>query len=579
MRGQGSTPGSSGGAGFSLDSDAFDAELDACLDLALFSGPARNTDTVPEVPATGSMRTLLDLASTEESWLQSLPPSSREDAEPALTLSAEAANVVIPEWLRAEESPSVAHALHDASCGAMTSWDAAPQANAWAAPGSPAEAYSPQPWMPYAPPEPEAPAPVIADVSTRILGMNPLSFVSAVAMGALAAGLLVVAGLRLTAGDDQRASTPQVAGAFAQGTVGVQGANAAQGTTGMQGFTASQGAAGTQGSTGPQGAAGTQGSTGPQGTAGMQGVTGPQGLTGVQGSTGPQGLTGAQGLTGVQGSAGATSPQVMLPGWQSQPGTTDFQQAIASAVGGVSTSALTEAQRAAQALTPNTPVLTGPANVGLTTGLRTLAPEAPRPTVTATMAKKAPVAPRATTLETTEDTGEVREMSFGSEISAEELAQARQAAAEAEAEEAAQPGSEFDEDFAREMGFTEEAEAERAQAEKQAQEKTVYVPPAPSAAEHERLSPSDVTNVVVTNQPAIATCVQNFKAGTALENGGRFQMRWSVDTSGSVSGVAMETEALRGSPLAGCIEDQVRTWKFPVHRVAMDAPVRFPFVF
>ncbi|RYZ15375.1 MAG: AgmX/PglI C-terminal domain-containing protein, partial [Myxococcaceae bacterium] len=90
---------------------------------------------------------------------------------------------------------------------------------------------------------------------------------------------------------------------------------------------------------------------------------------------------------------------------------------------------------------------------------------------------------------------------------------------------------------------------------------------------------SDITNVVVTNQPAIATCVQNFKAGTALENGGRFQLRWSVDTAGTVSGVAMETEALKGSPLAGCIEDQVRGWKFPVHRVAMNTPVHYPFVF
>ncbi|RKH37341.1 hypothetical protein D7X12_29920 [Corallococcus sicarius] len=572
MRTQGGgTPGSSG-AGFSLDSDAFDAELDACLDLALFSGPARNTDTVPEVAATGSMRTLLDLASTEESWLESLPPTSHEDAEPALTLSAEAANVVIPEWLRAEESTSLANGLHDASCGAMTSWDAAPQANVWAAPGSPAEAYAPQPWMPYAPApvEPEAPAPAIADVSTRILGMSPLSFVSAVTMGALAAGLLVVAGLRLTANDDQRA---QAAGSFAQGTAGTQGARIAQGIAGMQG---AQGIAGMQGFTGPQGTAGT---TGMQGTTGIAGTTGTQGFTGVQGTAGMQGLTVAQGLTGVQGQAGAATPQVMLPGWQPQPGALGYQQAIASAVGGVSTSALTEAQRAAQSLTPNTPVLTGPANVGLTTGLQTLAPEAPRPTVTAAVTKMAPVATRAATLETTEDTGEVQEMTFGSAISAEELAQAQQAAAEAEAEEAAQPGSEFDEDFAREMGFTEEAEAERAEAEKKAQEKTVYVPPAPSAAEHERLSPSDVKNVVVTNQPAIATCVQNFKAGTALENGGRFQMRWSVDTSGTVSGVAMETEALRGSPLAGCIEDQVRTWKFPVHRVALDAPVRFPFVF
>ncbi|RYY94783.1 MAG: AgmX/PglI C-terminal domain-containing protein, partial [Comamonadaceae bacterium] len=65
----------------------------------------------------------------------------------------------------------------------------------------------------------------------------------------------------------------------------------------------------------------------------------------------------------------------------------------------------------------------------------------------------------------------------------------------------------------------------------------------------------------------------------ALENGGRFQVRWSVDTSGSVSGVAMETDSLRGTPLAGCVEDRVRGWKFPVHRVALAAPVRFPFVF
>nr|WP_242594419.1 AgmX/PglI C-terminal domain-containing protein [Corallococcus exiguus] len=158
------------------------------------------------------------------------------------------------------------------------------------------------------------------------------------------------------------------------------------------------------------------------------------------------------------------------------------------------------------------------------------------------------------------------------------MARARQAAAEAEAEEAAQPGSEIDEDFARELGFTDEAESPEASASKQAQEKTVYIPPAPTS-EREQLAASDITNVVVTNQPAIATCVQNFKAGTSLENGGRFQMRWSVDTAGTVSGVAMETDALKGSPLAGCIEDQVRGWKFPVHRVAMNTPVHYPFVF
>ncbi|MGE6757135.1 AgmX/PglI C-terminal domain-containing protein [Corallococcus interemptor] len=502
-----------GGSDFSRDPESFEAELDACLDRALASEPSEEEATVPESFATGPLRTLLDLASTEESWLQSLPQPSNDNVEPQLTLSAEAANVVIPEWLRAEASPS--SAPQENACGAVTSWDAAPPP-AWATPGSPAEAYAPQPWMPYAPVAPEPPSPAIADASTRILGMSPMSFVSAVAMGALAAGLLVVAGLRLTAKDEARtlaatAGIPQRAGIQA-GAPGTQGVTAAAPAT--QNFATGQGA------------------------------------------------MPAQGFYGVPGT---------------QPASPDFAQSIA---GVVNTPALTDAQRAAQALTPNTPALAGPASAGLTTGLQTLAPEPVAPPQPAPVTKKkAPVvAQRAATLEAPEDTAEVREMSFGGEISEEEMARARQAAAEAEAEEAAQPESEIDEDFARELGFTNDAEGAEAAAPKQAQEKTVYIPPAPTS-ERENLTPGDITSVVVTNQPAIAACVQNFKTGTALENGGRFQMRWSVDTTGAVSGVAMETEALKGSPLAGCIEDQVRGWKFPVHRVAMNAPVRYPFVF
>ncbi|GMU05165.1 hypothetical protein ASNO1_14170 [Corallococcus caeni] len=507
-----------GGSDFSRDPETFDAELDACLDRAL-TAPSEDDDTVPESFATGPLRTLLDLASTEESWMQSLPPPSNDNAEPELTLSAEAANFVIPEWLRAEESPS--SASEEPSCGAVTAWDPAAPAPAWATPGSPAAAYAPQPWMPYAPEAPEPPPPAIADASTRILGMSPMSFVSAVAMGALAAGLLVVAGLRLTSKDDPHAAQPAPQAQAVLGTV----AGAPQRTVGT--------------------------------TAAQVGAPGTQGVAAAQ-----QGASAAQ--AGVQGTQAYFGTQA----------TPDFQQSLA---GGVNTPSLTDAQRAAQALTPNTPVLAGPASAGLTTGLHTLSPDPTPSTQPAPVTKKkAPVAQRAATLEAPEDTGEVREMSFGGEISEEELAQARQAAAEAEAEEAAQPESEIDEDFARELGFTDEAEAS---APKQAQEKTVYIPPAPTTSEREQLTPADVTNVVVTNQPAIATCVQNFKAGTALENGGRFQVRWSVDTSGTVSGVAMETEALKGSPLAGCIEDQVRGWKFPVHRVAMNAPVRFPFVF
>ncbi|MFP2896960.1 hypothetical protein, partial [Corallococcus sp. 4LFB] len=121
-----------GGSDFSRDPETFDAELDACLERAL-TAPSEDDDTVPESFATGPLRTLLDLASTEESWMQSLPPPSNDNAEPELTLSAEAARFVIPEWLRAEESPS--SASQEPSCGAVTAWDPAAPPPAWATPG------------------------------------------------------------------------------------------------------------------------------------------------------------------------------------------------------------------------------------------------------------------------------------------------------------------------------------------------------------------------------------------------------------------------------------------------------------
>jgi hypothetical protein len=471
-----------GGNDFSRDPESFDAELDACLDRALTSEPSEDIDLTPEPTDDAPLNALLDLASTEASWLESLPPPSNDNVESsALTLSDEAANVVIPEWLRAEAPAS------ESSCGTVAPWEATP----WSMSGAPADAYARPAWTPVSlpvEPEEEMPPPAIAEASTRILGLSPLSFVSAVAMGALAAGLLVVTGLRLTS----KESAPTV-----QAT--------------------------------PPAAA-------------IASLPVPSPVVAV-----------------VAPAAPAVIPAA--------PVAPNLPQALT-----VDTPALTDAQRAAQALTPNAPVLAGSKTVGLTTGLQTVTPDF-KPAPVAVAPKKK--APRAETLETPEDSGEVREMSFGSEISEEELAQARQARAEAEAEEAAPPESEIDEDFARELGFTDDAEAAP---EKKTREKTVYVPPAPTTTERERLLPADVTQVVVSHQSAITTCVQNFKAGTPLENGGRFQLRWSVDTAGTVSGVAMETDTLRGSPLATCVEDQVRGWKFPVHRVAMDAPVRFPFV-
>ena len=64
-----------------------------------------------------------------------------------------------------------------------------------------------------------------------------------------------------------------------------------------------------------------------------------------------------------------------------------------------------------------------------------------------------------------------------------------------------------------------------------------------------------------------------------MEKGGRFMVRWSILPSGDTSGVSMDTDTLKATPLAHCIEDVVRRWKFPAHQVRMQEPIRFPFVF
>ncbi len=60
---------------------------------------------------------------------------------------------------------------------------------------------------------------------------------------------------------------------------------------------------------------------------------------------------------------------------------------------------------------------------------------------------------------------------------------------------------------------------------------------------------------------------------------GRFVLRWRVQPSGTASEVLMETEALKGTPFARCMEAQVRSWKFPRHRMRSREPVRFPFTY
>jgi len=162
------------------------------------------------------------------------------------------------------------------------------------------------------------------------------------------------------------------------------------------------------------------------------------------------------------------------------------------------------------------------------------------------------------------------ELAFGDAEAGGELSRG---AVEAKAAAEEGPYADLDEEFARELGFTGDAESLKAQAPP----RTVYVPPALDV--KEVLTPADVKQVVLTNQPALTACLRSHAQGTAMAAGGRFEVQWSVLPSGETRDVSLDTSALRGTPLSRCIEDVVRRWRFPVHQVRMQAPIRFPFVF
>lgn len=134
---------------------------------------------------------------------------------------------------------------------------------------------------------------------------------------------------------------------------------------------------------------------------------------------------------------------------------------------------------------------------------------------------------------------------------------------------------ELDRKFAQELGFTDDA-AKRAPESNGV--KSVWIPPAPGEGLPKTLTPEEIKQVVATNQPAISSCIRRHKDAIPGLSDGKFMMRWFIHPTGSTYQVAMETQALRGTAMATCIEGVVRGWKFPKHQTQM-GPIRFPFIF
>ncbi|WP_342378211.1 AgmX/PglI C-terminal domain-containing protein [Myxococcus stipitatus] len=460
--------------------EALDADLDAYLDRELVDEDASEEDSEVEAEDGEDLRALLTLAEEEIRWLARSPETAFADAERA------GAPVLIPAWMRENPSVAVAEPVRPAWAHAQVpSPPAASRSLPWSQRASAAPArpnLQERPWgvpMMWEGP-PRTPHRGLDIVSGVLLGVA--------VVGALAAGMLVVASVRLWE-----------VGTFRQVEV-------AELRAGVQ-------------------------------RPALGDIHAPVESVGV-------------GTPVAQPAEARDIPPPVMGAVPSVPSSTRVSD-IASAIQAPPAEA-SPAAPVALATTEATEALARRDTLAVTSHVRRTE-EAPR---SEQDASRAPV----------------QELTFEEDAPAEDSAEA--SLEEAAVEEEASPESELDEAFARELGFTEEAAPESSES---TAARTVYVPPELGAKEH--LTADDIQQVVVANQPAVAECLHRHAAESLLEKGGHFVVSWSVQPGGETTDVAMDTPALRSTPVASCIEGVVRGWKFPMHAVRMPAPIHFPFVF
>ncbi|NOJ83166.1 AgmX/PglI C-terminal domain-containing protein [Myxococcus xanthus] len=485
-------------------SEALEGDLDAYLDRELLEACEDDVaveDPAPVTDVSASMRALLALAEEETEWLERLPSSTSHtlDVLPEPT-------VEIPEWMRT--SPG---AKKVTSLGALLP----PRAENVLARAPDAPMWGDAP--PHAHLESTRWRGASATETGRVLGLRPGELMGAAAVGALAAGLMLIAGL-------------YVRGDFTGTQVRVDDAirRTAHGAV--------LGASGD-----------AQADLSSAGAGVAMSAAAPSGHT-----------IGAS--TSTQAAVSGSSPDAALAAASSV--------AVSSTQPGIGSALLQDAAKGLRAFVP----ASAPARNPGTPVAESLAVVSPAP-----IKRKAPAKPD----EAAALPPAPVELDFG-DTGAEGAASQDAIAtspgdvvAEAVEEDTSEKGpyADLDETFARELGFTEDAEVSKAEEPA----RTVYVPPAVDVKEH--LTPEDVKQVVLTNQPAITACLRSHAQGTPMEAGGRFMVQWSVLPSGETLNVSMDTAALRATPLSRCIEDVVRRWKFPVHQVRMQEPIRFPFIF
>jgi predicted Zn finger-like uncharacterized protein len=91
---------------------------------------------------------------------------------------------------------------------------------------------------------------------------------------------------------------------------------------------------------------------------------------------------------------------------------------------------------------------------------------------------------------------------------------------------------------------------------------------APKEPVKDTLSKADVLVVVKANMGKVEGCGRKNKVG------GVIKMSWKIQPSGKVSEVSVADSKFAGTPVGGCVTNEIKGWKFPASKAA--TPVSFP---
>ncbi len=142
------------------------------------------------------------------------------------------------------------------------------------------------------------------------------------------------------------------------------------------------------------------------------------------------------------------------------------------------------------------------------------------------------------------------------------------------------PSGGGDDDFDKAFGGSSNKAPAKEEAPKSEKRPPGYIPPAPGAASgdvKESLGQSDIMEVVLGNKSALSKCVEEQRKKDPATTG-RLQMKWTIQTNGRTSNVSVASEEFKGTLIANCVGQLIKSWQFPRHKKQGD-PITFPFKF